>query len=266
MRYNTPMKHAELVKHTAHRLWPLPDAPWVMRQTWYNLLFAHWPIAPEVMRSLVPRPMELDTYDGMAWIGVVPFGMTNVAPRYVPNVPGLSTFPELNVRTYVKTPAPPEADATVTKPGVYFFSLDAGNALAVMGARIGFKLPYYNADMKFAEQGGRIHYTSHRTHRDAPPADFVGSYGPTGDSYHSQPGTLDHWLTERYCLYTASGDQLYRADIHHVQWPLQPASAEITVNTMAEAAGIHLPPQPPLLHFAKRMDMVNWLLAPVQKG
>jgi uncharacterized protein YqjF (DUF2071 family) len=235
-----------------------------MRQTWYNLLFAHWPIAPEAMRALIPPQLHLDTFDGMAWIGVVPFGMTNVAPRGVPKVPGLSTFLELNVRTYVKTPAPSNADAVVTKPGVYFFSLDAANALAVMGARIAFKLPYYNASMKMAEHGERISYSSHRTHRDAPPADFVGSYGPVGEVYHSQLGSLDHWLTERYCLYTTSGDTLYRAEIHHVPWPLQPAAAEITVNTMAAAAGIALPPQPPLLHFAKRMDMVNWLLAPVK--
>jgi uncharacterized protein YqjF (DUF2071 family) len=234
-----------------------------MRQTWYDLLFAHWPIDPEVMAALVPPQMQLDTYDGMAWVGVVPFGMTNVAPRGIPNIPGLSTFPELNVRTYVMAPAPPGADATVTKPGVYFFSLDAGNSLAVLGARIGFGLPYYNAEMKFTEQGNRIHYTSHRTHRDAPSADFVASYGPVGEVYHSLPGSLDHWLTERYCLYTTRLDRLFRAEIHHVQWPLQPAAAEITVNTMAEAAGITLPNQPPLLHFAKRMDMVNWLITPV---
>lgn len=257
------MRHADIVHHTAHRHWPLPDAPWVMRQTWYNLLFAHWPIEPEVMRALIPPQLQLDTFDGKAWVGVVPFGMDNVAPRGVPNIPGFSTFLELNVRTYVMTPASPGTDATVTKPGVYFFSLDAANALAVMGARIGFKLPYYHADMKMTEQGDRIHYRSHRTHRDAPTADFVGSYGPVGEVYRSNFGSLDHWLTERYCLYTTSGSRLYRAEIHHEPWPLQPASAELSVNTMAAAAGITLPEQPPLLHFAKRIDVVNWLLTPV---
>ena len=231
-----------------------------MRQTWYNLLFAHWPVPPEVMRPLVPPQMELDTYDGMAWVGVVPFGMTNVGLRGVPNIPGFSTFPELNVRTYVMRPAPPGADPALTRPGVYFFSLDAANPLAVLGARTVFKLPYYNAEMKLREEGGRIHYTSRRTHGGAPPADFVASYWPVGEVYHSTFGSLDHWLTERYCLYTASGGRLYRAEIHHVPWPLQPAAAEFEVNTMAQAAGIPLPSQPPLLHFAKRMDMVNWAL------
>jgi uncharacterized protein len=260
------MSHADLVNHTSHRLWPLPKMPWIMRQTWYDLLFAHWPIPPEVMRPLVPPQMQLDTYDGRAWIGIVPFGMTNVAPRGVPNIPGMSTFPELNVRTYVTAPASPGADPNdpaVTKPGVYFFSLDAANPLAVIGARIGFKLPYFNAKMKFTEQGERIHYTSHRTHRDAPSADFTGSYGPTGEIYTSQRNTLEHWLTERYCLYTTNGKRLYRAEIHHLQWPLQPAGAEISANTMAAAAGITLPSQPPLLHFAKRLDMVNWPLLAV---
>jgi uncharacterized protein YqjF (DUF2071 family) len=199
-------------------------------------------------------------------VGVVPFGIKNLGPRAVPNIPGLSAFPELNVRTYVMTPAPPGAsttDAKITKPGVYFFSLDAGNPLAVMGARLGFKLPYYHADMKFTAQANRIYYSSQRTHHGAPTADFVGSYGPTGEVYTSQFGTLDHWLTERYCLYTTSGDQLYRAEIHHLQWPLQPATAEFSVNTVAAAAGITLPLQPPLLHFAQRLDMVNWLLCPV---
>jgi uncharacterized protein YqjF (DUF2071 family) len=233
-----------------------------MRQTWYNLLFAHWPIEPAVMRAHIPPQLEVDTFDGMAWVGVVPFGMTNVAPRGVPNIPGFSTFLELNVRTYVSAPATTNS-AAATKPGVYFFSLDAANALAVMGARTAFKLPYYNAKMDMRAQEGRFHYTSHRTHRRAPTADFVATYGPSGDVYYSSAGTLDHWLTERYCLYTTNREQLYRADIHHPPWPLQPATAEITVNTMTEAAGLSLPPQPPLLHFAKRIDMVNWLLAPV---
>jgi uncharacterized protein YqjF (DUF2071 family) len=114
--------------------------------------------------------------------------------------------------------------------------------------------------MELQEQESRIHYRSHRTHSGAPPADFVGSYAPVGEVYFSQFGSLDHWLTERYCLYTTSGDRLYRAEIHHLQWPLQPASAEIAINTMATAAGIELPSQPPLLHFAQRIDMVNWPL------
>lgn len=254
------MSHAELIHHTEHRLWMPPKMPWVIRQTWHHLLFAHWALPPEVIRPLVPPQMQLDTFDGLAWIGVVPFGMANFSPRALPNLPGISHFPELNVRTYVTAPAPPGADSTVTKPGVFFFSLDAGNPLAVSGARIGFRLPYYNAEMKQAIDGDRVTYTSRRTHRGAAPAAFDAVYEPAGEVYLSPPGTLDHWLTERYCLYTTAGNQLFRADIHHLQWPLQPARAEISVNTMAAAAGITLPDEPPLLHFVRRLDMVNWPL------
>jgi uncharacterized protein YqjF (DUF2071 family) len=257
------MDHSKVVNYTDHRLWPLPSTPWVMRQTWNDLLFAHWPIPIEVMRALVPPQMVLDTYDGVAWVGVVPFGMMHVAPRGFPDMPWLSAFPELNVRTYVTSPAPPGADPAVSKPGVYFFSLEAANPVAVTIARQLFKLPYFNARMNCETRGEAVDYTSHRTHRNAPPADFVGSYAPTGEVYRSRPGTLDHWLTERYCLYTTHGDKLFRGEIHHMQWPLQPATAEITTNTMAAASGITLPAQAPLLHFARRIDMVAWPLTVV---
>ena len=245
---------------TTHRPWPLPSQPWVMRQTWHDLLFAHWPIAVETLRALVPLPLEIDTFDGVGWVGVIPFRMSHVRPRYVPALPWLSAFPELNVRTYVRGPNPGDP-----KPGVYFFSLDAANPLAVAGARLGFRLPYYRAAMRLQETNGTIHYSSTRTHAGAPPAQFVARYGPTGGVYHSRDGSLEAWLTERYCLYTVDGQQrAYRAEIQHVRWPLQPASAVIETNTMAAAAGIELPAVAPLLHFARRLDMVNWLLQPVE--
>jgi uncharacterized protein YqjF (DUF2071 family) len=219
------------------------------------------------MRAHIPAQLTLDLFDSMAWIAVVPFRMSGVVPRGLPDIPWISAFPELNVRTYVTAPAPPGAGISVTKPGVYFFSLEAANPLAVTIARQLFKLPYFNADMSldYGDQGDKdvIHYVSHRTHDGAPPADFVGSYGPTGEVYHSQPGTLESWLTERYCLYTTHDDKLYRAEIHHLPWPLQPATAEISTNTMSDAAGITLPSIPPLLHFARRLDIVVWPLAEV---
>lgn len=246
----------DILKITEHRTYPLPRGPWAMRQTWANLLFAHWPLPPAVLRALIPASLELDTYDGQAWLGIVPFAMRNVRPRCLPAVPWLSFFPELNVRTYVRV-----RDHGIDKPGVYFFSLDAANPIAVAVARAAFLLPYFNAHMHTRERRGWIEYRSDRYHRDAPPAGLVCRYRPTGKVYLSQPGTLEHWLTERYALYTVDKrNRPYIGEIHHIQWPLQPAEAEFTRNSMAGAAAMRLPDVPPLLHFARRIDMAAWLL------
>lgn len=235
---------------TAHRPWPLPRRPWVMTQSWHDLLFAHWPVDLAVLRGRVPAELPIDVYDGCAWLGVVPFHMSNVAPRGVPALPWLSAFPELNVRTYV---------TLENRPGVYFFSLDAGNALAAAAARVLFHLPYFAAKMSVVERAGWIDYASRRSGRP-PGAEFIGRYRPTGPAQDPQPGSLEHFLTERYCLYTLdSRRRPTRLEIHHRPWPLQPAELDTTVNTMAGAAGIPLPSIRPLLHFAKRQDMVGWL-------
>jgi uncharacterized protein YqjF (DUF2071 family) len=240
------------LKDLDHRPWPPPAAPWVMTQTWYNLLFAHWPIAAEVMRSLVPPQLELDTFEGQAWVGVVPFGMTRVYPRGTFSVPWLSRFLELNVRTYVTRD---------DKPGVFFFSLDAANSAAVALARRFFRLPYYHARMRMKTAGGWINYSSYRIHPGAAPAELEGRYRPVGPVYASQPGSLDAWLTERYCMYMVSKrGQVYRGDIHHPRWPLQPAELEMKTNTMALAAGLRLPDTPPLLHFARTLTTWEWLI------
>lgn len=219
-----------------------------MRQTWHDLLFAHWPLAPEVLRPLVPPSLPLDTFDGRAWIAVVPFHMSDVAPRGVPALPGLSAFPELNVRTYV---------TVEDKPGVLFFSLDAASRLAVEAARLAYHLPYYHAAMSVAPKGDGVRYGSRRLDRRARPAELRARYAPTGPVFRTHAGSLEHFLTERYCLYApASGGRLYRAEIHHPPWPLQQAGAALEQNTMAAAHGIRLPSEPPLLHFARRLDVV----------
>lgn len=243
-----------------HRLWPLPRGPWVMAQQWLDLLFAHWPIPVETMRALVPSQLPLDTWDGLAWVGVVPFRMRGVRPRFVPAMPWLSAFPELNVRTYVKV-----RDRGVEKTGVYFFSLEAANPVAVAIARSSFKLPYFNAQMALHYQAKTIHYRSRRTHRHAPAAEFVGSYCPTGEVYQSKPGSFDAWLTERYALYTVGRNrQPYIGEIHHIPWPLQPAAAAIERNSMAAASNLILPTITPVLHFARHLDVVVWPLRPVE--
>ena len=230
----------------------MPQSAWIMTQTWHDLLFAHWPVDAQALRALIPAGFELDTFEREAWVGVVPFHMTNVAPRGIPALPWVSAFPELNVRTYVKVRG---------TPGVYFFSLDAGNAVAVGAARTLFHLPYFSAAMEVRERDGRIEYSSRRTSEGVASAEFEARYGPTGPVSPPVPGTLEYFLTERYCLFTVDGSfRALRVDIHHPPWPLQAAEAEIRVNTMAAAAGIPLPTIVPLVHFSKRQDMVAWMI------
>ena len=240
----------DILEQTGHRPWPLPAGPWIMTQSWHDLLFAHWPVDARSLREKLPAGLPLDVYDGQAWIGIVPFHMTNVAPRGVPSIPFVSAFPELNVRTYVTLEG---------KPGVYFFSLDAGSSIAVAAARTLLGLPYYSAKMTVDTAGGEIRYHSARESRMPGVAEFAATYRPVGPVQAPVPGTLEHFLTERYCLYTVDESfHARRLQIHHPPWPLQKAEAAITVNTMAEAAGIRLPSTAPLLHFARRQDMVAW--------
>lgn len=217
-----------------------------MEQTWNDLLFAHWPVSPEVLRSRVPAVLSLDTFNRQCWLAVTPFHMT-VRLRWTLPLPGASAFPELNVRTYV---------TYRDKPGVYFFSLDAGSWLAAKIARLAYRLPYFYARMKVSDQNGWIHYESARQHT----AQFRGRYKPSGPVRLRSPGALEYWLTERYCLYAVVGNAVFRGEIHHPQWPLQDAEAEISHNTMAGAAEITLPEMLPLLHFSKKLEVLIWPL------
>jgi uncharacterized protein len=233
-----------------NRPWPIPSTPWILTQRWHDLLFAHWPVPVEQLREVAPRSLPLDTFDGLAYVGVVPFRMSNVTARFLPALPWLSAFPELNVRTY----------ATIDgKPGVYFFSLDAGNLAAVIAARRTFHLPYFHARMSIEHEGDYLRYRSERIHPNAPPADLQGRYGPTGAVFEATPGTLEYFLTERYCLYAVGrSGAVYRAEIAHRPWSLQPAEAEFPVNTMTWWLGLELPVEAPLLHFARFQEMVAW--------
>ncbi|GCE14743.1 YqjF family protein [Tengunoibacter tsumagoiensis] len=248
------MNASALLQEIAHRSLPLPTQPWVMTQTWQELLFAHWPVNPSILRPLIPELLEIDLFEGEAWVGVVPFNMSNVHPRGLPAVKGLSAFPELNVRTYVRAHG---------VPGVYFFSLDAGNPIAVAIARSVFHLPYFNAIMRNQWEGERLHYCSHRTHRGAARAEYEAFYRPLAPVALAQVHSIEYWLTERYALYTFSGTKLYRGDIHHIQWPLQLAEAEILQNTMALAQGIVLPDTQPLFHYAEQQEVLVWALQQV---
>ncbi|MGH2345050.1 MAG: YqjF family protein, partial [Chloroflexota bacterium] len=221
------------------RPWPVPTRPWIMRMEWHDLLFMHWPLPATLVRPLIPAALQLDTFDGWAWIGVVPFTMRGVRPRLAPTMPLLSAFCELNVRTYV---------TAEHKPGVWFFSLDAANPLAVRAARLAFRLPYYDARMDSTRIGDDVHYQSVRTHRLVGPAVLEVSYRPTGPAGAAPAGSLEHWLTARYCLYAADRhERAWRGDIDHAPWPLQAAEAEIRRNTMTTPLHLTLPGQPPLL-------------------
>jgi uncharacterized protein len=237
----------------AHRPWPVPASPWIMRQKWHDLLFMHWPIAQRDLRPLIPQALELETFDGAAWVGVVPFHMSGIRFRGTPPIPGLSAFPELNVRTYVQLGG---------KPGVWFFGLEAASAIAVSAARRWFHLPYFRARMSVENSGAAILYKSERIHGGAPEAKFRATYRPTGEVFRAQRDTLEYFLTERYCLYAAAGDRILRGEIDHRPWPLQPAEAEIETNTMAASHGIALPGTKPLLHFSRFQDAKIWSLAP----
>ena len=194
--------------------------------------------------------LTLDTFDQQCWVAVTPFHMSNIRSRGIPALPGLSRFPELNVRTYV---------TVVGKPGVYFFSLDAANLPAVWAARKLYRLPYFHARMSVSGSEHGISYDSRRYHRNA---ELRARYAPTGSIQLREPNTLEHWLTERYCLYTVANGNVCRAEIHHEQWSLQDAKAEFEFNTMALATGIQLRDTKPLLHFSKKLEVLIW---PLQK-
>jgi uncharacterized protein len=245
-----------VLRELGHRPWPLPDDPWAMAQTWTRLLFAHWPLPPEILRPVVPEELPLDTFEGSAWLGVTPFEVRAHRLRGMAHVPGLTRFPELNVRTYTTVDG---------KPGIYFLSLDAGSSPAVAAARRAYRLPYFRARMSITPGPGGIDYRSERVSKDGEPAAFEGRYEPVGEPEPPPPGSLRHFLTERYCLYVLDARRrILRADIHHPPWPLQEARATIRRNTMATPFRIDLPPDPPLLHFSARQDVLIWPLQPAR--
>jgi len=240
--------HASL-KFVEHRPWALPSGPWIMAQEWHDLLFAHWPVETELLRKLVPRELEIDRFKERSWIGVVPFRMAGVRLHGTPAIPGLSEFPELNVRTYVVKGG---------KPGVWFFSLDATNRIAVAVARAWFHLPYFRSRMRCQNTEAGIEYAAQRRDRLGAGESLVGSYEPVGSPFHAARGTLEYFLAERYCLYAQRGDgTTLRSEIHHAPWELQTAQAKIETNTMTRSLGVPLRGEP-LLHFAKFQDVVVW--------
>jgi len=243
-------RQARSLEHLEHRPWPLPRRGWALGQTWEDLLFAHWRVPVAELREHVPAGLEIDTFDDSAWLGVAPFRLSGLRARGTLPLPRISEFLELNVRTCVRA-----ADG---RPGVWFFSLDASSRLAVEVARRMYKLPYFLARMSATRRGEWIDYECARV--EEPGRVFSGSYRPTGAVFHAEPGSLEWFLMERYCLYATDGrGALQRADIHHEPWPLQVAEAVVE---LASVSPLELD-GPPLCHFSRRQDVLVWPLEPV---
>jgi uncharacterized protein YqjF (DUF2071 family) len=210
----------------------------LLSMRWRDALFAHWDVAPATVEERLPGPLDVATYDGRAWLGIVPFEMADIRPRGAPV--GLS-FGEINLRTYV------ERDG---RKGVYFFNLDAGDPVGVPLARRFYQLPYYRASIDVTRRDGSVRFTSHRTEQGAPPAHFDGTYRPSGEVRTPEPGTLEAFLVENYTFYAASGDALYRGDIRHEPWPLQDATLDLHSSTLFAANGFERPESAPLVHYS----------------
>jgi uncharacterized protein len=226
----------------------------IMRQGWRELLFIHWPVSPEPLRSLVPPQLELDLFEDTAYVGLVPFTMTGVRPVGLPAVPGLSSFHETNLRTYVRL-----ADRD---PGVWFFNLEAANAIAVLLARALFHLPYHYARVLLEREPGSeatepatILYAGARRWPGPLPASYAIRAAAVAAAAPAQPGTLEHFLVERYILFTLWNARLYQGRVHHTPYPLQPARILSLDENVLAAAGINRPETTPIAHFASGVDV-----------
>jgi uncharacterized protein YqjF (DUF2071 family) len=219
-----------------------------MGQSWERLAFLHWPVPPDALAGVLPPGVEPDIYDGSAWLGVTPFEVHSFRLRATLPFPLISTFPELNVRTYV---------TSLGKPGIWFLSLDTCNRLAVHAARKAYRLPYHHAHQATRRSGDWVEFASARGE-----ARFAARYRPVGRVHEARPGSFEYFMAERYCLYTVDDElRLLRGDIHHRPWPLQQVELEIGGNTMARPYGIELTGRP-RAHYAGRLDVVFWRLAP----
>ena len=240
---------------TSHRPRPLPSGRWEMTQRWNDLLLAHWPIPVAQMAALLPDWLEVDTFQGSAWLGVVPFWLDRIKIRGVPPVPGARSFPDLNLRTYVR-------DQFTGTSGVYCFSLDASNLLAVAVARSWYHLPYYWSDMRLEQRSEREFSFYSRRRFAGRRVVFKVRYrglGPSQKLAESRPGSLEHFLIERYCLFSTNlAGQPIRANLHHTSWPLEEAEAEIEQNNLAEVLGIRLPDEKPVLHYSRQLAVYVW--------
>ena len=226
-----------------------------MHQNWGKLLFMHWRIDERLLRPLIPRQLEIDSFDGSAWIGVVPFTMWGIRASFLPAIPGTSAFHETNVRTYVHHRG---------VRSVWFLSLDAANRLAVWSARTFYHLPYFNARMSLAQTGNTISYSTVRKDRRGAPAELQATWSIGETLPTTSPGSLEFFLTERYSLDTEHKGKVHRARIHHQPWQLQKAELDSLDSTMIESHGLPAPQGDPLLHYCEKLSVEIWWLKEIQ--
>jgi uncharacterized protein len=245
----------EFFVRTSHKPRPLPAGRWAMTQRWNDLLFAHWPIPAKEIEALLPEWLEPDICQGSAWLGAVPFWLDRIKIRGVPSIPGLRSFPDLNLRTYVR-------DRYTATPGIYCFSVDSSNLLAVAVAHMVYHLPYCLAEMHLEPRSEREFAIYSRRRFSQREVIFKARYrglGPTHKLADIRVGTLEYFMTERPCVYSTNrSGQPIRANLHHVPWPLEEAEAEIERNDLAAAVGLELPDMKPVLHYTRRLAVYVW--------
>jgi uncharacterized protein YqjF (DUF2071 family) len=244
------------LQDVAHRPWEAPRGPWIWSQRWLDLFFAHWAVSPEKLRACVPAGLDIETADGSAWVSVVAFRMVNVRPRFLPPVGLVSNFLELNLRTYV---------CAAGKPGVYFLSIHGSKPLAVRVARLLSPLPYVRARMSATWTRTDCRFDSVCDNAGA--AAFSAMYKPQSQLCDSPAGSLDAWLTERYCMYTDTHKRgLLRGEIHHKRWPLQKVQASVPVNSLGQPFGLDLSHTPDSAHYCAGIDAIAWPFEQVSIG
>lgn len=236
------VRQADVLRDAARRPWPLPSRHWLLAQTVEDQLFAHWPVDPERMQDFVPG-LEVDTFDGRAWLGLTTFTVSGLRAAGAPPLPGISSFAQVNVRTYVKAGG---------RPGVHFLSLDAASRLVVAAAQRLYRLPYRHARIARRRDGNWVRFESERRG-----GRLRVRYRPTGPAAAPAPETLEEFLTERFCLYLVGANgALTRAEIHHAPWSLQAAEAEFHGNTLTPP-GLLLAGEPHV-RYSARQDLLLW--------
>lgn len=241
-----------ILKSTEHRNYPLPKEPWAAMQDWEHLLFMHWPVYKAFIEPHIPADLELDTFDGDAWISIIPFKVNKMKVRKLPPIPFLYPFLEVNVRTYVKKDG---------IPGVYFFSMDASKLLAVLGGKIG-TLPYFHANMKLKKRAKKFYFKSKRKNDEK--ESLISNYKLIGKSTVHAKGSIDHWLLERYALWSYKFDTLFRGDIHHKEWKVQPAEVNIDQETVTSFLPNNVYTTQPLVHYARSKRVFIWKIKKVE--
>jgi uncharacterized protein YqjF (DUF2071 family) len=245
----------EYLVRTSHKPRPLPSGHWRLKQHWNDLLFAHWPVPASSLAPLIPEGLQVDSFNGSAWLGVMPFWMDRFKVRGIPTIPGTRCFPDLSLRTYV------HEERTGT-PGVFCLSLDASNLLAVGLGRAFYSLPYHWAQMRMEQRTEREFAFYSRRRFSYQPVVFNARYrglGPSRRLMECGAGTLEYFLMERHCFFSRNADGLpIRANLHYVPTQLEEAEAVIEQNNLASVLGIHLPDQAPVLHYSRRLAVYVW--------